>query len=174
MVDGMWLTADNARSATGWVRGLNRDHERARFMMYFTANQPRPGCGRKPSKADIAALRCAYADIDAKDDRDMAAAFAAIGAVPLPPTCTIMTGGGFQPLWMLKDPVVVTPEVIRCAEALGGRIADLTGGDRVQNADRICGCRTRRITPRAQARCRACAVSVGAGHHRRRPALHDG
>ncbi len=118
-------------------RGLNRDHERARFNMYFTANQPRPGCGRKPSKADIAALRCAYADIDAKDDRDMAAAFAAIGAVPLPPTCTIMTGGGFQPLWMLKDPVVVTPEVIRCAEALGGRIADLTGGDRVQNADRI-------------------------------------
>jgi hypothetical protein len=54
-----------------------------------------------------------------------------------PPTMTIMTGGGFQPIWMFAASLPATAENLRRAEALGKRIAELTGGDPVQNVDRI-------------------------------------
>jgi hypothetical protein len=132
-VDGLWFDGTLLGTAAQWMRAANGRG----FNLYFTANQPRRPRNIKPGKDEIEAIRCLYADIDAKGDRDMATAWAAIGAGPLPPTLVIATGGGFQPIWLLDAPIPKTLENERRAEALGKRIAELTGGDHVQNVDRI-------------------------------------
>lgn len=82
-------------------------------------------------------LRTCYADIDTKNGRSMAGAFAAISTVKLPPDLVLLTGGGFQPLWLFKQPLPNTEVNASRVEALGAQIAELTGGDAVANVDRI-------------------------------------
>ena len=67
----------------------------------------------------------------------MEGALATIKALRLKPSFVIMTGGGYQPLWLLDHPLQATDEVVRRAEAIGKRIAELTSSDPVQNVDRI-------------------------------------
>jgi hypothetical protein len=51
-VDGIWFDGSNPSGAAGWVRSRNCNRN-----MYFAANPPRPGCGLKPSKAEIEGYR---------------------------------------------------------------------------------------------------------------------
>jgi hypothetical protein len=92
---------------------------------------------RKSARTDIAVLRGIGADVDAKDDRTMEQALAAIDAVQLPPSVVIMSGRGWQPLWLFDKAIPATAEAVRHVEMTGKQIAQLTGGDSVQNVDRI-------------------------------------
>ena len=66
-IGGLWLDATCVDCATRWAAEQNR----VGFNIYFTANLPRQGLQKKPTKADIEAIRCIFADLDAKDGRTM-------------------------------------------------------------------------------------------------------
>jgi hypothetical protein len=53
------------------------------------------------------------------------------------PTYIIDSGGGFQAFWVLKEPVLATPENIDLYEALSRGQAQKYGADKVQNIDRV-------------------------------------
>jgi hypothetical protein len=130
---GFWLDDATLPQASEWAAEQNR----AGNNLYFTGNQPRTGMNKKPAKSDIVTLRAIGADVDAKDGRTMDEALAAIHALPLRPSLVIMSGGGWQPFWFLAAPIEATTEAVRRAEAIGKRVAELTGGDAVQDVSRI-------------------------------------
>ena len=114
------------------------ERSKAGFNLYFTPNLPTAGLARKPAKADVTALRALYADVDAKGETSLTAAHAAILALPMPPASfVIATGGGFQPVWLFEAPMLATPDLVAQVERDGAAVARLTGGDPVQNVDRI-------------------------------------
>jgi hypothetical protein len=122
-----WLDETTLPSAASWAVQRNG----AGANLYFTLNEPSTGLCRKAAKSDIRSLRGIGADIDAKDGRSLEDARVAIGGVPSQPSLIIMSGGGWQPLWLFEAPVRATQE------AVGRTIAQLTGGDAVQNVDRV-------------------------------------
>ena len=132
MVAGRWLDKQTLAAAADWAERKNT----AGSNIYYTVNLPRIGMAKKPRKDDIEAIRGVYADVDAKDGRTMEQAFAAIQPLPAP-SLLIMSGGGFQSIWLFDRPEAVTPDAVACAEAMGARIAEVTGGDPVKNIDRI-------------------------------------
>jgi hypothetical protein len=133
-MDGaVWLDAATLSNAASWAAQRNA----AGANLYFTLNEPVSGLGKKPTKADIRTLRGIGADIDAKAGRDLDTAWAAIDAVPYPPSLIIMSGGGWQPFWLFDVPIEATPDTVSQVEAVGRKIAKLTRGDAVQNIDRI-------------------------------------
>lgn len=138
------IIPDVGRTAALWVEESNADvvqwakeRNQAGWNVYFTANLPQPQLNKKPRKAEIGDIRCLYADIDAKAGRGMEECLAAIERLSLPPSFVIMTGGGYQPIWLLDQPLPASPESTQWAEAAGRTIAELTQGDSVENIDRI-------------------------------------
>jgi hypothetical protein len=128
-----WLDTATLANAANWAT----QRSAAGSNLYFTLNKPLDGLGKKPAKSDIEILRGNGADIDAKDGRSLDDTRAAIAAVPYPPSLIVMSGGGWQPLWLFGTPIDATPEAVSRVEATGRTIAALTGGDAVQNIDRI-------------------------------------
>ena len=61
----------------------------------------------------------------------------AIANLGLPPSLIIVSGGGYQPIWLLDAPLPAEGENVAQVEGVARRVAALTGGDAVQNADRI-------------------------------------
>ncbi len=82
--------------------------------VYYHANPPRRSLSRKAQKGDIGAAICLHVDLDAREDLDWGdpqavnAEFAALrqrlAELP-PPTVLIFSGGGYQALWALCEPV---------------------------------------------------------------------
>ncbi len=132
-IKAKWLDPTTLTATTEWAERLNATG----YNLYFCPNEPRRRTSKKPRKADIEGIRAVYADVDAKDGRTSEQAWGAILALPAPPSLTIMTGGGFQPVWLLKEPVPASAETALQAEAISGRIAELSLGDPVGNIDRI-------------------------------------
>ena len=132
-ISGCYLDENSRASATVWAQDKNQ----AGYNLYFAANRPKPGLAKKASKQDIHSITAVYGDIDAKDGRTMEEALSAVLRIQPAPSLIIMSGGGYQPIWMLRKPLLVTPENIRRAEGIGRRIAAEAGGDAVQNIDRI-------------------------------------
>jgi hypothetical protein len=130
---GFWLDEATLPYAADWVER----HNAAGRNIYFTLNEPAFGLAKKPAKTQIISLRGFAADNDAKNGRSLDEAFAAIGRAGIAPNMIIATGGGFQPVWKLPEPLPATEENIRRVEAVGKRIVRLTGSDAVQNVDRI-------------------------------------
>jgi hypothetical protein len=130
---GFYLDPDNVADAAAWAERLSADG----CNIYYSSNQPAPGTNKKPLKSDIQFIRCWHADVDAKDGRTLEQALVDIGKMPLPPSFIVATGGGYQPIWMLSEPVQATTITIDRAERAGMRLAKLLGGDAVQNVDRI-------------------------------------
>jgi hypothetical protein len=130
-----YLNHDNTEAAEAWVEKMNSTHNM--YNIYYTGNETTHGFSKKAAKADVTGLRIVGADVDAKNGRAMERALADAQAVPIPPSCIVMTGGGFQPIWVLPEVLPPTDENIRRIEALGKRIAELVGGDAIQNIDRI-------------------------------------
>ena len=129
-----WLDRITLDAVAAWATKQSK----AGFNLYFTPNLPTMGLARKPAKADTTALRALYADVDAKGETSLAAAYAAILALPMPPASfVIATGGGFQPVWLFEAPMLTTPDLVAQAERDGAAVARMAGGDPVQNVDRI-------------------------------------
>ncbi len=131
-VQTMWLDRNTLDAVAAWADKQNR----LGFNLYFAANEPVAGLSKKPTKQQIASIRCVFADIDAKNGRSLPGALAAVLKLPQPDHI-IFSGGGYQPLWVLQIPVAATPENVNKAEAIGERIAKIADGDAVQNVDRI-------------------------------------
>lgn len=86
---------------------------------------------------DIKMLRvAAMADLDAKGGRTLDQLRDALLLLPTP-SVIIASGGGYQPIWLLPEPIPATPEAIIHSETLSRRIAGLAGGDAVQSVDHI-------------------------------------
>jgi hypothetical protein len=115
-----------------WL-GRCRDFKR---NAYFHPNQ---GSRRdaKQAASDITLLKAVGADVDAKDGVSLADIEARLAALPIQPTVIIMTGGGYQPIWVFSTPIAVSPDAVRRVTDLGKRIRDHVRGDAVFNVDRL-------------------------------------
>jgi hypothetical protein len=131
-ISGKWLGQTTLEEVTRWADEINRRGSN----LYFCPNLPKPGLAKKPSDGEISEIRAIYADIDAKDGRSMDEAREAIFKLPHP-THVIMTGGGYQPIWILSEPLPTTVETIAWARARGKSIAAYAGGDAVDDISRI-------------------------------------
>jgi hypothetical protein len=130
----IWLDWDTAGNVTRWIGECNQ----AGYNIYITVNQPSLGLKKKAKKSNIEFIRAVWADIDCyKNGLTMVSGWAAITAMPAKPTRTIASGGGYHPYYILREPLLATPDIVARVEALGLRIAATVGGDAVQNVDRI-------------------------------------
>jgi hypothetical protein len=92
---------------------------------------------RGGAKADLLALTAAFADVDvgaaghkaASHYQTKAEALAAIEAFPLRPSVVVDSGGGFQPYWLFREPVQLSPETITRLEGINRGLAQALGGD---------------------------------------------
>ncbi len=96
-----------------WIEAQNRDRG-----VYYHLNRPRRELDKRASKADIAAVHFLHTDLDPRAGEDLAAERSRIlrrltedlpPGVP-PPTYVIDSGGGFQALWALREPIAVAPD----------------------------------------------------------------
>lgn len=136
-VDARTFPPGNQAEIAGWV-----DARAGRLNIYYTVNEVRPDLGaRKPTKADIVAIRAICADIDPNAGSDLEAERARIieklGSAPLPFGVIVDSGGGFQALAVLADKMPVADRAQQWAEDHGRGLAAALGGDSVQNIDRL-------------------------------------
>ena len=124
-----------------WIEQRN-----AHCGCYFTANSTAAHLRKKPLKADIEAIAAVWADIDPRDDQGytlaqertrLAALAGELHALDTPPSVTIDSGNGLQPVWLLAEPIEATPEYRDAAEALCGRIEAALGARGTFNVDRL-------------------------------------
>lgn len=161
-VAGYWADEGSLSGAQEWVTRKNE----AGYNIYFNVNRPCDGTAKKPAKSDITRIRGVYADVDAKDGRSLEQALADVRKLAAP-SFLVMSGGGYQPVWLLDKSLPATPENVAWAEATGKRIADICGGDAVQNVDRILRVPGTINWPNARKRaagrqpCRATVVMIG-------------
>lgn len=106
------------------------DSHQGEAGLYYQLNRPRPELrNRKATKADIEIVRGLHADIDIAD----VATLERINAFMPRPTLIVFSGGGYQPLWLLRDPSIEFERVERINKA----IAQALGGDNCHNVDRL-------------------------------------
>jgi hypothetical protein len=114
--------------------------------IYYSVNEPKPGSpNKKLGKNDIGRIRAVWIDLDPQGGADEYEAErrrirevvdGLIDSV-MPPSFVIDSGGGYQGLWVLDQPIDVTPQNAETAEAVGDSIAFTFRGDAIQNIDRI-------------------------------------
>lgn len=98
--------------------------------LYYQLNEVRAGLlNRKPAKTDIARVLHLHADIDVSDE----ATLQRIRSFVPTPTVIVFSGGGFQPLWTLREPSTEFDRV----ERINMAIAKALGGDNCHNVDRL-------------------------------------
>lgn len=121
----------------------------ADWNVYFTVNEPTsayPG-DKKCAKADIHLARFLHVDVDPRagenfdTERERILALLTNG---LPegvrsPTCVIDSGGGFQALWLLREPVVIgsDAEALASVEARSRWLERRLEADNCHNIDRV-------------------------------------
>lgn len=98
--------------------------------LYYTVNEVRNGLlHRKATKADIARVLHLHADIDVNDEATLQRIRSFVPA----PTVIVFSGGGYQPLWTLREPSTEFDRV----ERINMAIAQALGGDHCHNVDRL-------------------------------------
>ena len=101
-------TCNTIESAMSFVE----DH--AKFNLYYSVNQPtREASGKKKfGKTDIEVVHFLHVDVDPRAGADIAAEqdriLTQILAYRTPPSAIIFSGGGYNALWRLTDPVQLT------------------------------------------------------------------
>ncbi len=145
-------TFTNAESALTWIKGWNGERN-----LYYHVNPPRDEhASNKLKRTDVLGVFYFHVDVDPSATGETAGEDfrkAALGLVrnppkPLPsPTFVIYTGGGFQALWKLRDPIDLdgTMEAAESAKLYNLEIERLfkeNGGalcktDNVHNIDRL-------------------------------------
>jgi len=129
------------RKTASWLMSQNRARN-----VYFTVNPTLPGTRRKPTKDDITAIAAMWGDVDPLDgsgrswdvERERLMALAdELQKLPTPPSLTIDSGNGIQPIWLLADPIEASPEYRHTAEALCARFERALGAKGTHNCDRL-------------------------------------
>jgi P4 family phage/plasmid primase-like protien len=100
--------------------------------------RPQAAGGSPRCKANLAEIVCLHADVDFKGveiGRDEI--LARVRALPCPPSVIVFSGRGLHLYWLLNEAIEATDEAIERVEALNAQVADLVGGDAVQDACRL-------------------------------------
>lgn len=113
--------------------------------LYFMVNTPRGNApDNKLKKDQVEFINAVWLDADPikgqqlDQERKRLFDFAtSLGQSPNPPTYIIDSGGGVQAFWVLKEPVLATPDNVKLYEAYSRGLAEQYGTDKVQNIDRI-------------------------------------
>jgi len=119
-------------AAIEWARSQNALGQ----GVYWTVNHVRPGCHRKPGKAEIVLARFAHADIDPPKDGEPWAKgqmLTQLQNASCPPSFVIDSGNGLQAFWRLSESTTDWQPV----EKLNAAIACRFGGDACHNIDRL-------------------------------------
>lgn len=122
---------DDAEGAAFYICERNEAGQNA----YWTVNQVRQGCQKKPSKADIVAARFAHSDIDPPKDGgpfDKCKIRAELNSLAYPPSFIIDSGSGLQAFWRLDEGADLDE-----VEALNKAIKARFKADGVHNIDRL-------------------------------------
>lgn len=136
-IRGVTLAPGEWAKAEAFIERFN-----GKWNLYFSVNEPKPGSrDTKLGGDDIAAIRAVYSDVD-PEAGDLAEQRMAIVAranktfVSCKPGKIIDSGGGYQFFWPLAEKLdaLVMGDA---AEHQGRGIANLIGGDAVENIDRI-------------------------------------
>lgn len=96
----------------------------------------------KASKADIEAAIGLHVDVDAKKDaplqQELDRILGMLKAYPIRPSLTVYSGGGYQALWLLKEPFALNDDArIAEIESRNFTLGQELGGDKAHNVDRI-------------------------------------
>lgn len=113
--------------------------------LYFMVNTPKDNASDNKLKKDqVAFINAVWLDADPvkgkpfDEERKRLFDFAAsLGQSQNPPTYIIDSGGGIQAFWVLKTPILATPDSVKLYEAYSRGLAEQYGTDKVQNIDRI-------------------------------------
>ncbi len=143
-IDGVTLPSWRAEEIPGRLEALG-----AEINAYYMLSEPKPKArGTKVAKADVAALRGPFVDVDvpavAPGSDDFAGLHAAIKAkfTALPeekrPSYLIDSGGGWQATWLFAEPVEANAANTAMLEAINRRlIIEFSGDPGTWNGDRI-------------------------------------
>jgi len=133
-----------ADDSDGIARFIEEQNQQGQRNIYFTLNQvggdPKHG---KPSKNDISAVLGYGVDIDPPASCADLSAWREKKASELresgqPPTAIWCSGNGIQAAWMLRAPAPIESAQDREQhEAINAALAQMFGGDAIQNIDRL-------------------------------------
>ncbi|MER2196663.1 DUF3987 domain-containing protein [Methylobacterium brachiatum] len=134
---------------------LNRwiEARQGKYNLYFTLNEPVPpeeqqGKNGRVCKADIARIRGVAIDCDpvfdpnAEDggltkERERLFAQAVEWRKRDAASAAIDSGGGYQGVWLLRDPLPATPEIVAAVEAQARGLAHLNNGDNTHDVSHL-------------------------------------
>ncbi|KQB31278.1 MULTISPECIES: DUF5906 domain-containing protein [Pseudomonas aeruginosa group] len=127
-------TFKNANDAEAWIAQHN-----GKRNLYYTVGTVAKPTGKKPTKADIAALEYLWVDVDPFAGEDLQAERARIldmlrDAKP-EPSVIVDSGGGFQALWKLSEPLTITDPAE--AERYNRELERIFKADSCHNVDRL-------------------------------------
>jgi hypothetical protein len=115
--------------------------------VYYSLNPTTGPVSRKPSRADVRSMEFLHVDVDPRKDADQAEERARIlgllsdrlpPGVPRP-SAVVDSGGGYQALWRLSDPVEINGEeaAYEAAKRYNVQLELVFGADHCHNVDRI-------------------------------------
>jgi len=116
------------------------------FNIYFNINglEVKLGLIKKAREEHVSTVYALHGDFDAsglKTDEERHKARQAIRerllSSSMPPTILVDSGGGFNGLWLLAEPVAVNDDNRMMLKSLNVGLAEQFGGDDVENLDRV-------------------------------------
>ena len=113
-------TIPNAAAATDILSLVAHENKTLKANNYFEVNHGN-GANQRSASNDIRFLRAVPADIDAKDGRTLEDCLAIVDGLPLEPSILVFSGGGYQPLYLLKSKVDKSQGTLQGRRAKAGR-----------------------------------------------------
>lgn len=113
------------------------------FNLYYHINPVTRPLGKKADRTDIAALAYLHTDLDVDKKLPLADELQRLATlvqqIEPEPTALIFTGGGYQALWRLKEPIPLdgTIDAAEAAKVFNKALEQRWGGDNCHNIDRI-------------------------------------
>lgn len=113
--------------------------------LYFMVNEPKSGSpDKKLTEDDVALIHAVYSDVDpvagqgfkSERQRIKAQSDSLLTDPDCPASFVIYSGGGDQHFWKLETPLDGQRHKQECKN-IGAALKDMTGGDAVQNTDRV-------------------------------------
>ena len=130
----------NEEEIQNWLN-YNRRHN-----LYYVVNTVIHSLKKKPRRQDIKSVHYLHIDIDPRAGKDLIQEQERIlsllrnppGGIPKP-TVVVFSGGGYQALWKLQEPISIDGDPNKAAEAAryNLQLARDLGGDHCHNIDRL-------------------------------------
>lgn len=134
--------ATNLDQGAAWIAQRNA----TRQNVYYSPNRPKAGIRKKASKDEMAVALWFYVDVDPCAGKDLESEQKRIlnllqderpAQIPMP-SAIVFSGGGYQVLLRLDQPIALNSvEAIEAYEAHNRGLEELLGGDNCHNCDRI-------------------------------------